>query len=78
MHCTQEWPWAIPQFGLSGRSSLPITRPLNRYSPADVWLDVSGVKLVACTRNPFAVHELIRDGRFGRELGHGRSTLAGR
>jgi hypothetical protein len=30
-----------------------------------------GVKLVASTRNAFVVHELIRDGRFGRELGHG-------
>jgi hypothetical protein len=35
----------------------------------------SGLKLVACTRNPFVVHELIRDGRFGRELGHGIQAL---
>jgi len=34
-----------------------------------------GLKLVACTRNPFVVHELIRDGRFGRELGHGIQAL---
>jgi hypothetical protein len=34
-----------------------------------------GVKLVACTRNPFVVRELIRDGRFARELGHGIQAL---
>jgi hypothetical protein len=34
-----------------------------------------GVKLVACTRNPFVVHELIRDGRFGHELGRGVEAL---
>ena len=34
-----------------------------------------GVKLVACTRNPSVVQELIRDGRFGHELGRGIQAL---
>ena len=34
-----------------------------------------GVKLVACTRNLSVVHELIRDGRFGHELGGGIEAL---
>src|SRR6516225_4377736 len=34
-----------------------------------------GVKLVSCTRNPSVVHELIRDGRFGHELGRGIEAL---
>ena len=34
-----------------------------------------GVKLVTCTRNPSVVHELIRDGRFGHELGQGIQAL---
>jgi hypothetical protein len=34
-----------------------------------------GIKLVGCTRNRSVVHELIRDGRFGHELGGGIQAL---
>lgn len=44
----------------------------HRRDPVEI---CPGVKLVACTRTPFVVHELIRDGRFGRELGHGIQAL---
>ena len=43
-----------------------------RLDPLEV---CPGVKLVACTRNPSVVHELIRDGRFGHELGRGIEAL---
>lgn len=37
-----------------------------RLDPVEI---CPGVKLVGCTRKPSVVHELIRDGRFGLELG---------
>jgi hypothetical protein len=43
-----------------------------RLDPVEI---CPGVKLVTCTRNPLVVHELIRDGRFGRELGRGIQAL---
>ena len=43
-----------------------------RLDPVEV---CPGVKLVACTRNPSVVQELIRDGRFGHELGGGIQAL---
>ena len=43
-----------------------------RLDPVEVCPDV---KLVACTRNPSVVQELIRDGRFGHELGRGIEAL---
>jgi len=43
-----------------------------RLAPVEI---CPGVKLVACTRNPSVVHELIRDGRFGHELGRGIQAL---
>jgi len=43
-----------------------------RLDPVEV---CPGVKLVACTRNPSVVQELIRDGRFGHELGRGIEAL---
>ena len=43
-----------------------------RLDPVEV---CPGVKLVACTRNPSVVQELIRDGRLGHELGGGIQAL---
>lgn len=43
-----------------------------RLDPVEI---CPGVKLMACTRNPPVVHELIRDGRFGHELGRGIQAL---
>jgi len=43
-----------------------------RLDPVEI---CPGVKLVGCTRNLSVVHELIRDGRFGHELGGGIQAL---
>ena len=43
-----------------------------RLDPVEVCPDV---KLVACTRNPSVVQELIRDGRFGHEPGRAIQAL---
>ena len=43
-----------------------------RLDPVEI---CPGVKLVGCTRKPSVLHELIRDGRFGLELGRGIEAL---